>query len=139
MCKQRIELGKRESSEMLLKDLFVDLRRKVNFWSTYTEQTPQARMGYIGQHLVSVVTGYKGGKSGARGYDLVLPNGEYGEIKTCTKIDQLGKCKECGNAVSSLEIACPSCNSDKIERKDDSKWLIDVRNEKEVLTKASNS
>ena len=134
MCKQKIELGKKESSEMLLKDLFVDLRRKVNFWSTYTEQTPQARMGYIGQHLVSVVTGYKGGKSGARGYDLVLPNGEYGEIKTCTKIDQLGKCKECGNAVSSLEIACPSCNSDKIERKDDSKWLIDVRNEKEVLT-----
>ena len=95
MCKQKIELGKKESSEMLLKDLFVDLRRKVNFWSTYTEQTPQARMGYIGQHLVSVVTGYKGGKSGARGYDLVLPNGEYGEIKTCTRSEERRVGKEC--------------------------------------------
>lgn len=37
-----------------------------------TQQTPQARMGYVGQHLVSVVTGYPGGKSGARGYDLVI-------------------------------------------------------------------
>ena len=42
-------------------------------------------MGYIGQHLVSVVTGFPGGKSGARGYDLVMDNGHYGEIKTCYK------------------------------------------------------
>ena len=38
-------------------------------WSEITFQTPQARMGYIGQHLTSIVTGYRGGMSGARGYD----------------------------------------------------------------------
>ena len=43
----------------LINDLYLDLRRKVNYWSEITNQTPQARMGYIGQHLVSVVTGYK--------------------------------------------------------------------------------
>ena len=51
---------------------YIDLRAKVNAWSKITQQTPQARMGYVGQHLVSVVTGYPGGKSGARGYDLVI-------------------------------------------------------------------
>lgn len=64
-------LGTIEASEALIKDLYIDLRAKVNAWSKITQQTPQARMGYVGQHLVSVVTGYPGGKSGARGYDLV--------------------------------------------------------------------
>lgn len=63
-------LGTIEASEALIKDLYIDLRAKVNAWSKITQQTPQARMGYVGQHLVSVVTGYPGGKSGARGYDL---------------------------------------------------------------------
>ena len=79
------ELGTAEASEALIKDLYIDLRAKVNAWSKITKQTPQARMGYIGQHLVSVVTGFPGGKSGARGYDLVMDNGHYGEIKTCYK------------------------------------------------------
>lgn len=65
-------LGTIEASEALIKDLYIDLRAKVNAWSKITQQTPQARMGYVGQHLVSVVTGYPGGKSGARGYDLVI-------------------------------------------------------------------
>ena len=64
-------LGTIEASEALIKDLYIDLRAKVNAWSKITQQTPQARMGYVGQHLVSVVTGYPGGKSGARGYDLI--------------------------------------------------------------------
>ena len=59
-------LGTIEASEALIKDLYIDLRAKVNAWSKITQQTPQARMGYVGQHLVSVVTGYPGGKSGAR-------------------------------------------------------------------------
>lgn len=67
-------LGTIEASEALIKDLYIDLRAKVNAWSKITQQTPQARMGYVGQHLVSVVTGYPGGKSGARGYDLCLTN-----------------------------------------------------------------
>lgn len=85
-------LGTIEASEALIKDLYIDLRAKVNAWSKITQQTPQARMGYVGQHLVSVVTGYPGGKSGARGYDLVIDDERHGEIKTCYRVDQLGSC-----------------------------------------------
>lgn len=125
------KLGTLEASEALIKDLYIDLRTKVNEWSEITNQTPQARMGYIGQHLVSVVTGYPGGKSGARGYDLIMNDGTYGEIKTCYRVDQLGSCNKCGAVVSSLEIQCATCGSIDINRKDDSKWLISLRNDKE--------
>ena len=109
------ELGTAEASEALIKDLYIDLRAKVNAWSEITKQTPQARMGYIGQHLVSVVTGFPGGKSGARGYDLVTDNGHYGEIKTCYKVDQLGSCQKCG--ISGLsQILCKHRNAVQIEQ-----------------------
>lgn len=49
-------------------------------------------MGYVGQHLASIVTGYPGGKSGARGYDMIIDDAQYAEIKTCYRVDQLGKC-----------------------------------------------
>ena len=124
-------LGTIEASEALIKDLYIDLRTKVNAWSEITQQTPQARMGYIGQHLVSVVTGYPGGKSGARGYDLIISPTEHGEIKTCYRVDQLGSCKNCSAVVSSLETVCSACGSDDINRKDDSKWLISIRNDDE--------
>ena len=125
------KLGTLEASEALIQDLYIDLRSKVNAWSEITCQTPQARMGYVGQHLVSVVTGYPGGKSGARGYDLVMDNGSYGEIKTCYRVDQLGSCGNCGAVVSSLETDCSACGSKNIDRKDDSKWLINLRNNTE--------
>lgn len=124
-------LGTIEASEALIKDLYIDLRSKVNAWSEITQQTPQARMGYIGQHLVSVVTGFPGGKSGARGYDLIISPTEYGEIKTCYRVDQLGSCNECSAVVSGLEASCSVCGSDNINRKDDSKWLISIRNDDE--------
>lgn len=124
-------LGTRQASEALIRDLYIDLREKVNAWSEITCQTPQARMGYIGQHLVSVVTGFPGGKSGARGYDLVMGDGRYGEIKTCYRVDQLGSCRSCGAVVSSMETQCARCGSRNISRKDDSKWLIGLRNEDE--------
>lgn len=125
------KLGTIEATNTLIKDLYLDLKAKVNKWSKITNQTPQARMGYVGQHLVSVVTGYVGGKSGGRGYDLNINNNEYAEIKTCYRVDQLGKCKECGTAVSSLESYCSNCRSDNIERKDDSKWLITMKTDKD--------
>lgn len=124
-------LGTIEASEALIKDLYIDLRAKVNAWSKITQQTPQARMGYVGQHLVSVVTGYPGGKSGARGYDLVIDDERHGEIKTCYRVDQLGSCNACGAVVSSLETECAVCSSTSINRKDDSKWLIAIRNNDE--------
>lgn len=125
------KLGDLDSSEQLIKDLYINLRKDVLKWSKITHQTSQARMGYIGQHLTSVVTGFKGSKSGARGDDLILPGGNSGEIKTCYRVDQLGECKNCKNSVSSIETRCMDCSSQEIVRKDDSKWLIGIRNEEE--------
>ena len=119
------------SSEQLIQDLYIDLRKRVNAWAATTKQTAQARMGYVGQHLVSIVTGYPGGRSGARGKDIIISDDEYGEIKTCYRVDQLGKCKTCGSVVAAIEQECPECSSRKILRSDDSKWLISIRNAEE--------
>lgn len=129
MDKQKHKLKTIECINALLNDLYIDLRKKVNYWSSLTDQTAQARMGYIGQHLVSAVTGYKGGKSGARGKDLVIPPNEYAEIKTCSRVDQLGLCKKCNSPVSPNETSCSFCGSLSILRKDDSKWLISITEE----------
>lgn len=131
---ERYHLGTVAASEALLQDLYVDLRRSLKNWSAVTLQTPQARMGYVGQHLTSVVTGHRGGRSGARGKDLVLDDGGHAEIKTCYRVDQLGKCNECGAAVASIEPHCPDpeCGSQDIKRNDDSKWLIGVRHDEEM-------
>ena len=126
-----MKIGTIEASEKLLFDLYVDLRKKINYWSNITHQTSQARMGYVGQHLTSLVTSFKGGKSGARGRDIIFDNKNFGEIKTCYRVDQLGYCNDCGERISNLEHQC-SCGSKDIERKDDSKWLITIQNEKEL-------
>lgn len=125
-------LGTVEAAEQLIYDLYIDLKKKVNKWASLTRQTAQARMGYVGQHLVSVVTGFQGGRSGARGKGLILPNNRFAEIKTCYRVDQLGKCGDCGAGVSSIETQCPECSSQNIERKDDSKWLIGIRHQDEL-------
>ncbi len=126
-------LGDVAASEQLIQDLYLSLRRKTRFWARLTRQTAQARMGYVGQHLVSVATGYQGGRSGARGNDLVHPDGSVGEIKTCYRVDQLGKCRSCSSGVSPQEEECPVCGSADLERKDDSKWLISVHNDREFV------
>ena len=128
---KKYKLGTVEASECLIHDLYIELKQKVNKWASLTHQTAQARMGYVGQHLVSVITGFPGGRSGARGKDLILPGKRYGEIKTCYRVDQLGKCIDCGVCVSSIETVCPECSSPNIERKDDSKWLIGIRHDDE--------
>lgn len=123
---------RKELSEKLIYDLYIDLRKKIFEWSALTNQTPQARMGYVGQHLVSIVTGFGGSKSGARGYDIIFRHYLYGEIKTCYRVDQLGKCKDCGLEVSAIEKICPYCNSGNIERKEDSKWLLTIKNNNDL-------
>ena len=133
------KIGTRSASEQLIKELYIALRNEVNKWSEVTKQTPQARMGYVGQHLVSVVTGCPGGRSGARGHDLEFPDGTFGEIKTCYRVDQLGACISCGCAVSSIEKVCPHCGSVNISRKDDSKWLISIHNDDEFVNILSPS
>lgn len=131
---QTIGTGTPEFAAALLTDLYVRLRRDLHRWATVTKQTSQARMGYIGQHLVSVVTTHPGSRSGARGDDIRLPNGQVAEIKTCSLVDQLGSCREkgCMARVSSIETKCPVCGSANIKRKDDSKWLLNPKDEQEL-------
>jgi len=131
MSENKFSLGDLDSSERLLEDLYIGLRAKLLTWAEVTKQTPQARMGYIGQHLTSIVTGYPGGMSGGRGFDLILPNNKSAEIKTCYRVDQLGLCKDCKSAVSSIQESCGACGSQSIERKDDSKWLLAVKTDKD--------
>jgi hypothetical protein len=129
----REHLGTIAAADALLEDLYLSLRTRLTVWSKVTHQTPQARMGYVGQHLVSVVTGLPGGRSAARGYDLIGPGlSRYSEIKTCYRIDQLGSCRSCGAATSAVEVACPNCKSRDIDRKNDSKWLIAPKNESDM-------
>lgn len=118
----------------LLTDLYVRLRRDLLRWAAVTHQTPQPRMGYVGQHLVSVVTGHPGGRSGARGDDIKLPGGKVAEIKCCYRVDQLGQCLTCGAGVASIERRCPNadCGGVDLERKDDSKWLLTPKSEAEL-------
>lgn len=132
---EKFRLGHKGSSEQLLEDLFINLRGNTWKWAEITKQTPQARMGYIGQHLVSVVTGFEGGRTGARGADIIIPGEDRtAEIKTCYRVDQLGTCKECKQKVSTWEEKCPNkeCKSSNIDRKDDSKWLFSPKSKEEV-------
>ena len=117
----------------LLVDLVLSPREQAIRWSMLTKQTPNMRIGYPGQHLASLVTGMEGHRSGARGHDLA----DGSEVKSCSRIDQLDKCKDCGASVARLEEACPECESTRIVRKADSKWLFTIRSEEElrVLTK----
>lgn len=129
-----IGTGTPEFAAALLTDLYIRLRRDLQRWALVTHQTPQPRMGYVGQHLVSVVTGFPGGRSGARGDDLKLPDGKVAEIKCCYRVDQLGACGKCGTAVASVEKRCPNpqCGSAELVRKDDSKWLPTPKSEQEL-------
>ena len=126
------ELGSVEASEELLTDLYLNLRRSLARWSRVTFQTPQPKMGYVGQHLTSVVTSLPGGRSGARGKDLVVPGGGDAEIKTCYRVDQLGSCASCGEVVAAVETECPICGSHSITRKDDSKWLLSPKHDNDL-------
>jgi MamI restriction endonuclease len=128
---QSYKLGTVEASEQLIRDVYIDLRRQLKKWATITHQTAQARMGYIGQHLVSTATGFRGGKSGARGRDIIISEKQFGEIKTCYRVDQLGKCLDCDAVVASIEDFCQACESVNLQRNDDSKWLIGIRNDAE--------
>ena len=70
----------------------------------------------------------KGTSTGARGEDIT----DGTEVKSCSRIDQVDKCKDCGNRVMRSQMCCPQCGSENIKRNDDSKWLIAIRNENEL-------
>lgn len=117
-----------EKIRQFINEIIITPKHLLSQWSQITNQTPAAKIGYIGQHLASLVTGVRGTGSGARGDDLA----DGSEVKSCNKIDQADKCRNCGARVLRMETVCGECGSDRIERKDDSKWLFSVRDEHEL-------
>lgn len=111
-----------------IQEIIVEPKQKLRHWSEITRQTPAFKIGYIGQHLASLITGVKGSGSAARGDDL----SDKTEVKSCNKIDQLDKCKNCNERVLRYENHCPNCGSENIDRRNDSKWLFSVRTEDEL-------
>lgn len=111
-----------------IKDAIIDPRGVMKKWSVITGQTPAVKIGYVGQHLASLITGVPGTGSGARGDDLI----DGTEVKSCNKVDQVDKCNDCGAHVMRYEEECSACHSKNINRKDDSKWLFSVRDEHEL-------
>ena len=112
-----------------LHDLIIKPRLDIHKWSKITKQTPTLKIGYIGQHLTSLILGMEGGRTGARGHDII----DGTEVKSCTKVDQADKCKDCDERVMRTEEECPHCGSRNIDRKDDSKWLFSIRTEEELI------
>lgn len=109
-------------------EIIIQPKNTLKRWSSITNQTPAVKLGYIGQHMASLITGVKGTGSGARGDDLA----DGSEVKSCNKIDQVDKCKECDSRVMRYEERCPQCGGVDISRKDDSKWLFSVRSKEEL-------
>ncbi len=112
----------------LIDELVLQPRIKAIEWSKLTKQTPNIKIGYPGQHLASLITGMTGERTGARGNDLI----DGSEVKSCSRIDQLDICKDCGLSVSRIEKVCPHCDSSNIDRKNDSKWLITIRSDDDL-------
>jgi hypothetical protein len=117
-----------EKIKDFINEIIIVPKHALKRWAIITNQTPAAKIGYIGQHLTSLITGVPGTGTGARGDDLA----DGSEVKSCNKVDQLDKCKECGSKVLRMQNQCPSCGSDKIDRKADSKWLFSIRDEHEL-------
>ena len=111
-----------------LSEVILAPRVRMMAWSKITNQTPNLKIGYPGQHLASLITGMPGTATGARGEDIV----DGTEVKSCSRIDQVDKCYDCKTNVLRFQDTCPSCGSNRIKRQNDSKWLIAIRSEKEL-------
>lgn len=120
-----------KNNEIMIKEFLYEViysqRTVMHKWSEITNQTPNLKIGYPGQHLASLITGVKGTGTGARGDDLA----DKSEVKSCSRVDQSDKCQNCGNTVLRSQKICPHCKSINIKRNNDSKWLIGIRNDTE--------
>ena len=111
-----------------LREIVVLPRRQLTRWARLTKQTPNIKIGYTAQHLASLVTGVPGTRTGARGHDLI----DKSEVKSCSRIDQMDKCKQCNAAVARIETTCAQCGSKRIKRNNDSKWLFAIKTKEEL-------
>lgn len=114
----------------LIDDLFAKPRREIRKWSKITGQTSQVRLAYPGQHLASIITGVKGSGTAARGMDLA----DGSEVKSCSRADQLGACRNrnCLSPVLPHEDICPNCGGEEIARKADSHWILTIKTAAEL-------
>lgn len=113
---------------LLLQELVLQPRINAIKWSKITRQTPNIKIGYPGQHLVSLITGMSGEGTGGRGNDLI----DGSEVKSCSRIDPLDKCQKCDGPVARLELVCVKCGSKNIKRSNDSKWLFGIKSEDDL-------
>jgi hypothetical protein len=112
----------------LIHDIYVNYRVNLLTWSEVTKQTPIVDPEYLSMHLVSIFTGIPGTGTAARGYDL----SDRSEVKSSSRVEQLGKCRQCGSTVTTLEEVCGNCGSGNILRKFDSHWIFSLRTTQEV-------
>jgi len=80
-----------ENIKLFIDEMIVVPRLNAHKWSKITNQTPNLKIGYPAQHLASLITGMRGNATGARGDDII----DGSEVKSCSKIDQSDKCKDC--------------------------------------------
>lgn len=78
---------RKEYAVKLLHEQVVEQRENLHFWRVLTGQPAQIDTGYIAQHLVSIVTGVKGGGFRGKGADLV----DGSEVKSANFLDSLDK------------------------------------------------
>ena len=110
-------------------DLFINPRKVMYEWSNITEQTAHIKVGYVGQHLASVLLNTLGCNTAARGDDCK----DKSEVKSCSRVDQSDKCTRCKINISRFNKSCPNCKrTDKIKRNNDSKWLLTIRSEDDL-------
>jgi len=109
-----------ETNEKLIeegiRELYLRPRLKRMKWSKITNQSIQAD-AYVGQQIVSLVTGIKGTGSRGRGDDLA----DESEIKSAIRIDQMCRCNDCKYTFPSLlDKECPKCGSKNYNQPKDS-------------------
>jgi RNA polymerase subunit RPABC4/transcription elongation factor Spt4 len=105
-----------------LKEMYYERRRDIFKWANITKQTPLIETKFLGQNLVSLVTGILGKGTAARGDDLL----DGSEVKTCSRLDQLSRCVKCNASVTALNKRCPVCGSRNITVKKDSHWIFTI-------------
>jgi len=111
-----------------IKDLYINPKKSIVKWSKITNQTAQGKFAYPIQHLASLITGIKGIGSAARGDDLA----DGSEVKSCSRADQLNRCKDCGDTVLSWQKECENCGSTNKTKDTSSHWIFPIREDNEL-------
>lgn len=119
---------RKELIQEFLKEMYFERTKNLDRWAALTGQTPQIETKFLGQTLVSLVTGIPGCGTAARGKDL----SDGSEVKSCTRVGQMKKCKDCKKGVPFKNEKCPNCGSSDLEEKTDSHWIFTINTEEKL-------